>query len=242
MPSLTVNDRPRPAPHPHLTPDAVARWLAPVLSENRKRRIEQVISSRLVSVTVVLENLHDPHNGAAALRSCEAMGLLHVHVVEDVEPFRCSRKVSQNAHKWLNIYHHQTTEECLLFLREAGFACWAAVPPSAQGSRLGEEQVGVERPVALVFGNEHQGLSAGALALCQDRFSIPIRGFSQSLNLSVSVAVGLSHTVTRRRAHLGRSGDLTREAKSRLRAACYACSTRHGPDLVLRELGTLGRC
>jgi tRNA (guanosine-2'-O-)-methyltransferase len=217
------------------------RWLAPVLSERRRRRIEQVISSRLFSVTVVLENLHDPHNGAAVLRSCEAMGLLHVHVVEGVEPFRYSRKVSQNAHKWLNVYHHRSVEECLLFLKGAGFVCWAAVPPPVGATDPDEYQAQVERPLALVYGNEHQGLSSCALALCQQRFSIPMQGFSQSLNLSVSVAVGLSHAVTRRREHLGRAGDLSREAKSRLRAACYAQSTRHGPDLVLRGLGTFGR-
>jgi tRNA (guanosine-2'-O-)-methyltransferase len=213
----------------------LVRILSSVVSESRGRRIEQVIRNRLCSVTVVLENLHDPHNGAAVIRSCEAMGLLHLHVVGDRRPFFCSSKVTQNAHKWINIYRHDSIRSCLEFLGQAGFTCWAALPPMKRRTRGGE--VGADRPVALLFGNEHDGLSPEALEGCAGRFSIPMWGFSESLNLSVSVALSLHDVVLRRRRALGRQGDLPREARSQLRAAYYSMSTRHAVPVVCRHLG-----
>lgn len=223
-----------------LSPELVVRAVAPVLSDGRRRRIERVLRHRLLSVTVVLENLHDPHNGAAAVRTCEALGLHHIHVVEGVEPFAFSRKVSVNAHKWLAIYRHATVESALGFLQRAGFCCWAAMPPPLQAPALDRLGVEVERPVALVFGNEHRGLTGPARSQCDACFSIPMHGFSESLNLSVSVAVTLGEVVRRRRAQLGRPGDLPPRAAAQLRAAYYALSSRHSADLLLRELARPG--
>jgi tRNA (guanosine-2'-O-)-methyltransferase len=243
VPWLEPSARPVPSPDPRLTPDTVARWLGPLLSKRRRRRIERVVCTRLASVTVVLERLHDPHNGAAALRTCEAMGLYHVHVVEGEQaPFRFSRKVSQNAHKWLNIYVHDSIEDCIGYLRRAGFVCWAAVPPllSAQASTPGARRLGsvdLTRPAALVFGNEHLGLSDEALSACEESFSVPLQGFTESLNLSVSVAVSLHSVVGGRRRLLGRVGDLPDGARDQLRAAYYALSTRHTVPIVLQRLG-----
>jgi tRNA (guanosine-2'-O-)-methyltransferase len=226
-------DRLRPARHdPRLTPELVIRALEPVLSPKRRRRIDRVLRRRLISVTVVLENLHDPHNGAAALRTCEALGLHHVHVVAAREPFSFSRKVSQHAHKWLAVYLHRSTEACLGYLERAGFCCWAAVPPPLDASPAERLAVEVDRPLALVFGNEHEGLSDVARALCPESFAVPMYGFTESLNLSVSVAVTLSQVTRDRRRALSRQGDLPPRALTRLRAACYAQSTRYAAQLV----------
>jgi tRNA (guanosine-2'-O-)-methyltransferase len=226
----------------HLSPSLVVGCLAPLISQRRKNRIERVIQSRLGSVTVVLERLFDPHNGAAVLRTCEAMGLVHVHVVPDPRtPFRFSRKVSRNAHKWLNVYLHPTIDQCLGYLRQHGFICWAAMPPARDSHSIfsrdvGDENISVDCPTALVFGNEHDGLSQGALANCQRRFSIPLQGFSESLNLSVSVAVSLKTVVDRRRQALCLPGDLSDEIQTRLRAGYYALSTPHAASVVWRRL------
>ena len=220
-----------------LTPELVIRALGPFVSDERKRRIEEVLRGRLASVTVVLENLYDPHNGAAVLRTCEGLGLHHVHVVEGSEPFFFSRKVSQSAHKWLAVYLYPTVDECLGALRGAGFRCWAALPPGRVGGcGPGLDVLDADGPTALVFGNEHAGLSARAVELCDGRFAIPMHGFCESLNLSVSVALALRPLVDRRRAHLGRSGDFGADALRRLRAGYYALSTPHAVELVLRQL------
>jgi tRNA (guanosine-2'-O-)-methyltransferase len=218
-----------------LTPGLVVRSLAPFLSEARKRRIEEVLRGRLVSVTVVLENLYDPHNGAAVLRSCEGFGLTHVHVVEGGEAFSFSRKVSQSAHKWIDVHLHRSFDACADLLTGAGFELWAALPPAHAGVSSGAE-VEVDHPAALVFGNEHAGLSAQALARCGRRFSIPLTGFVESLNLSVAAAVALQRTVERRRAILDGRPELPAAYREQLRAGYYALSTPHAAAIVEAEL------
>ena len=236
MPSLFPPFSRTPSPDPRLSHEAVVRALTPLLSQERVRRIEQVLRHRLATVTVVLENLYDPHNGGAALRSCEAMGLTHVHVVEPITPFEANRKVTGRAHKWITIYRHSTVDGCLELLQRWGFRCWAAVPP-ALGSRPDTgPQVPVDRPVALLFGNEHEGLSPRARELSHGQFNIPMFGFTESLNLSVSVAVSLQQVTARRRRHLGSGGDLTRAARQQLRAAYYGLSSRHAAEVLMRHL------
>lgn len=224
---------PQAPPDPRLTCAEIARVLAPFLSAPRRERIERVLRQRLVSVTVVLENLYDPHNGAAVLRTCEALGLLHVHIVESAKAFFFAPKVSQKAHKWLNVYLYPSVEECLGTLQGWGFSCWAAVPPP-RGAEPPPPGPPAEEPgpLALVFGNEHLGLSSRALQLCGERFSIPLYGFSESLNLSVSVATTLSRVVEARRARLGQQSELSGEALEQLRAGYFALGTRHAAELV----------
>ncbi len=219
-----------------LTPELVIRAVYPILSDQRRRRIERVARERLSSVTVVLENLYNPHNGAAVLRTCEALGLLHVHVVEGGEAFRFSRKVSAHAHNWLNVYIHASIRSCMAWLHQRGFVCWATVPPDRVQGAEGDPRVRGDRPAALVFGNEHAGLSPEAISLCDGRFTIPMQGFTESLNLSVSAALALHPTVVQRRAFLGRPGDLDADSLIRLRAAYYARSTAHAVPLILRHL------
>lgn len=209
--------------------------LEPHLSTRRRQRIGQVIEQRLVSLTVVLENPYDPHNGAAVLRSCEAMGLLHVHVVSAEGRFAFSHKVTQKADKWLNVYMHRSTAECLALLQAWGFTRWAAAPPTL-GSRPGGCEADISRPAALVFGNERAGLSDEALSLCDGRFHLPMHGLSESLNLSVSVALALQDATGRRRQLLRRGGDLSPDAALRLRAAYYARAVNHAPEIILRAL------
>lgn len=219
-----------------LNPDVVVRALDPLLTAHRKQRIEEVISSRLASVTVVLENLYDPHNGAAALRTCEALGIFHVHVIEGAEPFSFSRKVSKSAHKWLNIYLYSSVDSCIDYLHRCGFKCWATVPPTPGQAIESHTQITVDQPLALVFGNEHAGLTSRAIALCDHLFTIPMFGFTASLNLSVSVALSLQPAVDARRQFLGAGGDFNPELKQQLRAAYYAESTPHAVPQILRHL------
>jgi len=243
LPLVRLATAPPAAPPPGpagLSPEVVIETVSPVLSEQRRRRIERVARQRLFSVTVVLENLYDPHNGAAVLRTCEALGLLHVHVVEGGEAFRFSRKVSASAHNWLNVYIHPSIESCVQWLQRRGFICWATVPPDLERGALGAPHAAGDRPAALLFGNEHTGLSAEAISCCDQLCTIPLQGFTESLNLSVSAALALHPTVSRRRAFLGRPGDLAPDGLIRLRAAYYAQRTPHAVPLILRRLKRRG--
>src|SRR6478736_7130536 len=102
--------------------------LSPLLLDERRARIDAAVAARLGGLRVVIENLHDPHNGAAVLRSAEAFGVQRVEVIESVEPFRFSSTVTQGCEKWLDLVRHRTLAEALAGLRADGFAIYAAVP------------------------------------------------------------------------------------------------------------------
>jgi tRNA (guanosine-2'-O-)-methyltransferase len=215
-----------------LDPAIVCRLLAPFLVDGRRERIDATIDARLGGLTVVIENLHDPHNGAAVLRSAEALGLQTVHVVEAAEKFRFSSDVSQGCEKWLDIERHPTFTEASGCLRAAGFALYAAVPDGA--ASLGD--LDFSRPAAVVVGNEHAGLSATALAGVDARFAIPMVGMTRSLNLSVAAALIMSHAASDRRRTLGQDGDLDPTTRLRLRARFYAASVRGAEQILARYL------
>lgn len=210
---------------------AAVEALGAVLAPERAARLDEAAAGRLAGVTVVLENLYDPHNGAAVLRSCEAMGLLHVHVIESSERFRVARKVSQGCDKWLEVHRYQDPAGCAAALRRRGFRLYAAVP----GAALSIERIDPLVPAAFLLGNEHAGLSGGARALCDEEFSIPLYGLSQSLNLSVATAVVVHSQSARRRAALGRAGDLDEGALLELRARYYARDVRGAEEIVRRH-------
>ena len=211
--------------------EQVIAWLEPFVSPERQGRIAEVLTGRLCSVTVVLENLYDPHNGAACLRSAEAFGLQAVHVVPGPGGFPVAPKVTQGADRWLDVERHASIQACCAALRARGFCVAAALP----GSELLLERLPVGAPIALVFGNEHEGLSAAAQAGADLAFSIPHPGFVQSLNLSVACAVSVHTTARRRRAALGAPGDLGEAARRSLKARWYRQSVDAAEAILARR-------
>jgi tRNA (guanosine-2'-O-)-methyltransferase len=202
--------------------------LGPHLSDERRARIDGVAASRLAGLAVVLEELHDPHNGGAALRSCEAVGVLEVRVVGSA--FRFSERVTQGCDKWLNIARDETIDRCVAELKARSFRLYAAVP----GAATALESLDPLAPAAFLIGNERDGLSARARAACDVEFTIPMHGFSQSLNLSVATALCIYTHAQRRRAALGRSGDLEADELLALRADYYARDLRGAEAIVAR--------
>jgi tRNA (guanosine-2'-O-)-methyltransferase len=212
--------------------DETTAILAEFISDARKARIDAVLAQRLAGLTVVIENLHDPHNGAAALRSVEGFGLTTLHVVEQAERFKFSSKVSQGCEKWVDIRRHADFIACARALHEDGFTLYAALPPAA--ATLDLDHIDITKPTALVFGNEHAGLTPAALAACDGSFTIPMQGFTASFNLSVSVALAIFACSRRRRAALGH-GDLDETELVRLRARWYTLSV-DAADLILARV------
>lgn len=195
----------------------MVRWgtIEPMVTEERRAKIERVIAGRLKGLACVCENFEKPHNAAAILRTCEALGILNVYIIEEDVPFQPARGVTQGAEKWLFLHRFRRAERALAALKEAGYALYAAVP--GEGS-LSLEELPVDRPLALAFGAEATGLSEKLLSVCQGTFRIPMWGFSQSLNVSVAAAIALYTCARARRERLGRAGDLSPEELSRLRA------------------------
>lgn len=164
------------------------------IGPRRRARLEAVALRRLGAVRVVIDHLHHPHNLSAVLRTCEALGVQHVHVVDDPQHVQTSRRITLGAQKWLSLHRHDRFEECAELLHGIGFRIYAAM---LDLEALALEEIPVGDPVALVFGNEREGVGETSRRCCDGSYTIPMEGFSQSFNVSVAAAISL-YSITRR--------------------------------------------
>lgn len=197
-------------------PDTVVRTLEGYVSESRKERIEVVLDGRMRGVQVALEAPTDPHNAAAVVRTAEALGALEVHVIGAEPGALHARATTQGAYHWVTTRHHGALGDFLHEVRAGDLFLAGAEMDGATTL----DQLPVDRPVCLLFGNEQRGLSPEARKACDVGFRIPMFGMSQSLNLSVSAAISL-YDLLRRRRSLGEQTDLTPDERARLRARYY---------------------
>lgn len=168
-------------------------YLQGLLTHERRERFEQVLALRTRMLRVVLEDVYQPYNQSAVLRTAESLGLQDVHVIETSNRLKIARDVAMGCDRWLSIHRHQGADagrSCLSALKAEGFRLLAA-SPHAPARPLGK--ICIDRPTALVIGHETEGLSDSTLSMVDECVVIPIRGFVESLNLSVAAAVALSH-------------------------------------------------
>jgi len=174
--------------------------------EDRLRRIDDVVSKRTRTLAVVLDQLEDAFNMAAVLRTCEAMGIQDVHVVRNPEvAFQPNATVTQGCDKWLDIHRHETFDECRAALKATGFSLWVSAVREGATSLF---EMSFDGKVALVFGNERHGVSPEVQTQADGVFWIPMRGFTQSLNISVAAAAAITRAVSWRIERRGPGGDL----------------------------------
>lgn len=191
-----------------------------ILSARRRYRLEEAIRHRTRSLTAVLHGVHDPHNQAAVLRTAEALGLQEVHYVptRDVS-YNPSERVTQNAHRWIDLVPHADFPTAARALKSRGLTLLAtALAPDTPSLA----ELDLTRPTALVFGSERDGLPGAVVAACDGTFRIPLYGLSQSLNISVAAALALHRAVDARRRAWGEPGDLDPQEKMALRRRFYA--------------------
>ena len=213
-------------------PDAVCTALEPLLTAERIARIDRVLDARLGSVVAAVEDTYDPHNAAATIRTCEALGLQELHVIEPNARFSAVKGVTRGAHRWIELHRWTTARGAIEALRARGFAVYATAPDAAANI----EEVDVSRPIAIAFGNEHDGISAEAAAAADGAISVPMFGFTESYNLSVTVGLAMSRLAARRRASIGALGDLDPARRARLRARWFALRIRAAVSIVERKL------
>lgn len=206
--------------------------LRPLLSDERARGIERVIGQRLKGVTVLLEELYDHGNIVAIMRTCEALGVQGVHLIEREGEFKRAKKIGRGADKWLSIQVHFDPVSAATALKARGYRLLAA---DLEADRP-LERVDVTQPVALVLGNEHEGITPALRDLCDERFAIPMVGQTQSLNVSCAGAICLYSLVSRVRARLGGGTDLTEEDQAAVRETFYRRSVRASDLIVERAL------
>lgn len=160
------------------------------MTPERRNKINRVLNHRQPDLTVVLENVHDPHNIAAVMRTCDAVGVQDIYILNTriSRHDKFGKKSSASAAGWLTIHQFEDTEECVKHMRDKGYKLFA--------THLGKDSVSLHQleltqPVAMVFGNEHSGVSEELLTHCDGNFIIPQVGMIQSLNISVACAVSL---------------------------------------------------
>lgn len=172
--------------------------LQPMLTDQRRQRMLHAAQNRTRFLRLVVQDVHDPHNVSACLRSAEAFGIQEVDVVTLQETFRAST-VARGVNHWLTIKKHHTIAGCAAALRERGFRIVAGVPkPGAKHL----DQLPFDKPVAVVFGNEHQGIDPEWHQHIDEPFTIPMCGMVESLNISVSAAIALHQLTKTARAQL----------------------------------------
>lgn len=214
-------------------PEAVCAALAPLLTEERIARIDQVLAARLGSVVTLVEDTYDPHNAAATIRTTEAIGLGELHVVEGAERFTAAGGVTRGAHRWIELVRWRSSEAAIAALRARGFRVFATLP----GASHTVDDVDVTTPLAVAFGNEHAGLTRAAIDACDGALGVPMHGFTESFNLSVTVALAMSRIAARRRAAIGAAGDLEDGRRRELRARWFALRIRGAVGILERALG-----
>ncbi len=210
---------------------AVVDALEPYVAPERIARIDGVLNQRLASICAVMEDVFDPHNVAACIRTCEGFGLQDVHSITNQHGHRISSTVSKSADQWVDIHRYDSTQAGVEALRAAGFAIWVS---DLQAEKTLDE-LPVEGRIALVVGNAVDGISDAMREAADQRYILPMHGMVQSYNLSVALAISLQSIVPRRRAQLGVAGDLDPQRRWALRRRWLELSVKNA-DVMRRVL------
>ena len=158
-------------------------------TKSRVEKIKKVVNYRQDDLTVVLENIHDPHNVSAIFRTCDAVGVYQVNLVYTIEKFpEIGKKSSAGTRKWIEKRHFSSIKEAFETLKKEGFTIYASY---LSEDAISLYDIDLTQKVALVFGNEHRGVSEDVLKYADYKFIIPMVGMVQSLNVSVAAAVSL---------------------------------------------------
>lgn len=214
----------------------ILEHIGPLLTEERKAKIDKVVAQRNFATAVVLESVYDRGNISAVMRSAEGMGFGNFHVIETQEKFKESARVTQGADKWVEVKKWKTTQDCVKHLKESGYKiCVTHLDVKAKPLH----EVDFSGPVAFVLGNERDGASPEMVAAADETVIIPMTGFVQSFNISVAGALGLYHISQDRLKKNGNNASLTTEQQDILKAHYYM-RTQDSAVQYLEELFSRG--
>jgi tRNA (guanosine-2'-O-)-methyltransferase len=210
-------------------PKLVIAALEDFVTEERRSRMRAIFQARLESVTVLFDSPYDPHNGAAVIRSCDAFGVQALHVVERAEGFLVSDNVTRGAEKWVDLHCYRNPASALETLASQGFELCVA---DAEGELEPSDLRAIPR-LCLVLGAERDGVSEALRSAASRRVRVPMRGFVESLNVSVTAAILLSHAVR------GREGDLSAADQERLYARGLFLSVSRAEEVLAERVKSL---
>lgn len=210
-------------------------YLANCISENRKNRIESLVQQRTRYLTVVLEDIFQPHNASAVLRSAEGFGVQDIHIIENKNTYAVNPDVALGAAKWLTLqkyrHHEDNTMACITSLKAQGYRI-VATTPHTNDCLVSELDVSKGK-IALLFGTELEGLSKEAIAAADEYVRIPMYGFTESFNISVSAALCM-YELTERIRKADIAWQLTEAEQFSLKMA-WVRKTLQRADLLEKE-------
>jgi tRNA (guanosine-2'-O-)-methyltransferase len=212
----------------------ITEHLATYITEHKKDLMEEVLAKRTRFITVVLEDIYQSQNASAVVRTADCFGVQDVHVIEGRNVYDPNPQVLQGSGKWVDVIKHagggDNTEACFSKLKQDGYRI-IGTTPHREGISLPDFEV--NQPTALVFGTEETGLSEYAMEHVDDYLCIPMYGFTESFNLSVSAAICLSQ-LTSSLYSSDLNWGLSEDSKTSLRLAWYKKVVRRS-DAIIHE-------
>ena len=177
--------------------EAVISFLSDFVTEKRLDRIGETLAQRTRYITVVLEDIYQSQNASAVLRTCECFGIQDVHIIENYNAYNINPMVLKGSDKWLSINRHNQSDNnsaaAVSRLKSDGYRI---VVTSLHDGSTGLDDFDISRgKCAVIFGNEHQGVSEYVVNQANEYLKISMYGFTQSLNISVSAGIILSHLI-----------------------------------------------
>lgn len=217
-----------------LSPARVVELLRPHMRERRLRRIQAAVAERTRTVVPVVEGLVNTGNVSAVMRSAEALGYQDFHVVKGSNKrFKHSGRTSGGAENWLDLWYWEGPTGCADFLHNAGYRI---VAMHLHADTVPIREIDFTGPTALVFGNEEAGVSDAMMDEVDAACVVPLRGFTESFNVSVAAAVALYHAQQDRLNRQGVHADLSEEEQARLTARFCLRSVTHADKIIQRKL------
>jgi tRNA (guanosine-2'-O-)-methyltransferase len=179
--------------------EKLLEYLSRYITENKRQLMDKVLDQRTRYLTIVLEDVFQPQNASAVVRSCDCFGVQDLHIIENRNKYQINRDVTQGSSKWVNIIKYNNSDDgntiqCLESLKQKGYRVFATSPHQ---NDVNLDELPLDKKFALVFGTEKEGLSEEALKLADGFVKIPMVGFTDSLNLSVCAAVSIHHILQR---------------------------------------------
>ncbi|MGB5554359.1 MAG: RNA methyltransferase [Flavobacteriaceae bacterium] len=205
-------------------------YLEGFITPERKERFSKVLEERTKFITVAIEDVFQMHNTSAVIRTCDVFGIQEAHVIEQRFGKRMDKHIAMGAQQWVDIQRYQNTMDCIQMLRKKGYKIIATSPSN---EAITMHDFVIDQKMALFFGTEKEGLSETVLREADETLKIPMFGFSESLNISVSAAILLQYIVTQlRKTDL--AWHLTDDEKLQKRLDWTMKSVRSVEDILAR--------
>lgn len=173
--------------------EQVLKELYDIITPNKREMFDRIAADRTRFITVVLENIYQEHNASAVLRTCDCFGIQELHVIEKNNQYKIQHDIALGAGRWVNVYNYNKgetpTRDCIQKLKDRGYKI-VATTPHEQDQTIYDFPL--DQPMALVFGTERKGISEEVIEMADAFVKIPMYGFTESFNISVSAALVLN--------------------------------------------------